>query len=318
MKLENKIKRVNESLNSAVIKSFETEEKIEKEIIQKKDLKELKLQVIKEEGILKRNKSLLNEKEVKAIEGGIGYKKHLAKLIDINLQNPINKYKACLDSALDYIKATKSVPDSFADIVMDFSSFDSETTLTLNNYIKEAQEKGLYCKEIYSVEKPQKEVHSRSSYLMHNEAYKNIIDRMYNSGDNISLKTEQFFLHFDPRVELQFNDLNLDNKLESLKRIAKEKEKENCYFGVGRAAVQKTIGGRELIDSGEIDIQFRENLTSYFQDLSTMNKSSRYTMNIKTALSNKSDSEIDLLSLAKKDISHFYKEKTKKKLKRSL
>ena len=67
----------------------------------------MKLQVIKEEGILKRNKSLLNEKEVKSIEGGIGYKKHLAKLIDINLQNPINKYKACLDSALDYIKATK-------------------------------------------------------------------------------------------------------------------------------------------------------------------------------------------------------------------
>ena len=43
-----------------------------------------------------------------------------------------------------------------------------------------------------------------------------------------------------------------------------------------------------------------------------MNKSSRYTMNIKTALSNKSDSEIDLLSLAKKTFLIFIKKKTKK------
>ncbi len=318
MKLDHKMKQVSEALNAAIVTAFEATERKKTETQRKADSKELNKQLIRQEGILNRNKEILTPEEYGIQKKSIESTRSFRESMDKDILNKVNVYNECSNAALKYIKATKEVSSNFGDVVVDIDLFNKDSTQLLEQYIQEAKDQDFYCEQIHSKDISNNVMDKRESYLMHNEAYKHITDRIYNSGNEISITEKAFFVHFDPRVDSQFYDLDQTKKLDHFKKIAQDKSDAKEFFGMGRTIASRSIGGRELFDNDTPSIQFREDLTNYLEDLAGQPYYQSRTLNIKSALK-EDGKELDILNLAKADISEFFdNEKPKQTKKRTL
>lgn len=322
MKMDANMKAMNEALRNAVINAFDDKEKETEQKQRKEDAITLNKNVSLQAKMLRKNKSIFSEEEYESFSKSIAVSQGMVVAMNESLKEKINPSETCENGAVNYINASKKVSGEFGDIAFDVLSHTKESTEHLHNYIQEAKDKGFYCELIHSKEWSNDLADRRESYLMHNEAMSHVLNRIYNNttNDDVTLSETAVFLHFDPRVEKQFFDLDQGKKVEHFKKLAQEKDDEGNYFGMGRTMAGQTLGGRELYIDHAPEIQFKESLKGYFEDLikgpSYLNK----TLNVPTALSQKGDA-LSIKALSEMEIDEFYtadkpKQKSKNRLNR--
>lgn len=320
MKMDTNMKAMNEALRNAVINAFDDKEKETEQKQRKEDAITLNKNVSLQAKMLKTNKSFFTEEEYEAFSKSIAVSQGMVVAMNETLKEKINPSETCQKGAVDYINASKKVAGEFGDIAFDVMSHNEESTVHLHQYIQEAKDKGFYCELIHSKEWSNDMADRRESYLMHNEAMSHVLNRIYNNttNDDVTLSETAFFLHFDPRVEKQFFDLDQDKKVEHFKKIAQEKDDEGNFFGMGRTIAGQTLGGRELSINHAPELQLKECLTNYFEDLIKGPHYLNKTVNVPTALSQKGEA-LSIKELSKMNIDEFYPaEKPKPKARKNM
>ncbi len=321
MKMDSNMKAMNEALRSAVINAFDDKEKEQAQKQRKEDAITLNKNLSLQAKMLKTNKDLFTKEECESFSKSIAMSQGMVVAMNNTLKEKINPSETCQKGAIDYINASKKVSSEFGDIAFDVMSHDKESTVHLHKYIQEAKDKGFYCELIHSKKWSNDMVDRRESYLMHNEAMSHVLNRIYNNktNDDARLSETAFFLHFDPRVEKQFFDLDQEKKVAHFKKEAQEKDDAGNYFGMGRTIAGQTIGGRELSVNHAPEIQLQECLTNYFKDLIEGPHYLNKTVNVPTALTQKGEA-LSIKELSKMDIEDFYtadkpKQKSRKNMK---
>lgn len=307
MKMDANMKAMNEALRSAVINAFDVKEEQRAQQQRTRDIDKLNKNMSEQVKMLKANRAVFTKEQNDDFSKTIMGTQRMITAMENSLKNKVNPYEVCQKSALNYINESKKAAGDFGDIAFDVLLYNKETTEHFHRYIQEAKEKGFYCEKIHSKDWSNDTADKRESYLMHNEAMKHVLNRIYNNttNDDVRLSETVFFLHFDPRVEKQFFDFDQEKKVEHFRKIAQEKDEAGDYFGMGRTMASQTLGGRELSVQDCPDIQFRECLTQYLEDLTEGPYYLTKTVNIQTALTQKGES-LSIKELSAMDIDDFY------------
>lgn len=307
--LKYEIKDIVAALDKGVIDIYEVKEHMDETYNIKKDIEKMTSLIKDEVKLFQKNQKFITKEEYQKLEDGINNKKNIIKRMECYLEKDFkSSYEVASKFAIDYIKATKAVPSDFADIAMDIDLQTDESISNFNQFVNEAKEKGFYCEEIYSKEFDSGLVKKRVSYLMHNEAFKHIMDRRHNSSSQVYGSHKAHFLHFDPSLESFLSGRDLNKKVERFRELAEELDQKGEYFGVSRKIAFSSLSGRDI--ETEItdvpDIQFREMLTSYMKDLpNKYNYTNQNTLNIKTAFFEEGK-PLDILKMSKLDKSEFF------------
>lgn len=320
------IKNIVDKIDEAIIISFEKEKEITLINNKKKDLKILNKIIINQKGILLRNKELMSRSFYSEINNSLKNNESLKELLSVNIKKELksskNKYEVCQSAALNYIRETELEKSNFADISIDLRINNKESSELLLKYINEAKDIGYYVETINTEDSQfdNPTIFQTKSILMHNGALKHIVNRMKNSGDGYSGSEKIYFLQYDPRIESKFHDFDLNKKIEHYRKESKKSSnsfilsKGSDFLGVSRQIAQNSISATEIKLTDVPDIEFREALTNYFENISVKNKIKSVVSILK--ISNK---KIDLLEIAKADNSKFFKLKeVKKKRRKSL
>jgi hypothetical protein len=117
-----------------------------------------------------------------------------------------------------------------------------------------------------------KDVYSVYSFLMNNEAYKMLKDKMYNGDKRVYSGERASFGHFDINLANKNNEINVKDMATKYKKLVDE---QNTLIGISAFFGRTQFSGMNISNVTDCpDIQFVELLSNYFDELSKHNNNS--------------------------------------------